>query len=143
MLKIPPALERDFFRALNRIAEPILRTGLLAPRLVTGGLIVLETTGFKSGIARRTPLVASRFGRYVFVSTGRGNSSFWVKNLQKEPRISYYLGRQQKQAKAFVIMPGKRYKTPTSLPAAIGRITDLLAPLTDKGWAFAVLKTEA
>jgi hypothetical protein len=132
-------VEREFFRMLNRVVEPAVRKGLGSPRFVLGGLIVLESMGFKTGAIRRTPLVATRLGGYVFVSTVRGDRSFWIKNLQKQPRITYYLGGKPRPARAFVMMPGKRYQRPISLPAFIGRITDFLAPYTRAGWAFAVL----
>jgi len=132
-------LEREFFRMLNRVVEPAVRKGVGSPRFVPGGLIVLETTGFKTGTLRRTPLTATRLQGHVFISTFRGDRSFWLKNLQKQPRVSYYLAGKPHQAKAFVLMPGKRYHRPKSLPRSIGRITDFLAPYTRAGWAFAVL----
>lgn len=132
-------LEREFFRMLNRVVEPAVRRGLGSPRFVPGGLIVLETTGFKTGRKRSTPLVATRLGKYVFVSTFRGDRSFWIKNLRKQPLVNYYLGGKKRAARAFVMMPGKRYQRPKSLPAPIGRITDFLAPYTGAGWGFAVL----
>ncbi len=132
-------LEREFFRMLNRVVEPAVRRGVGSPRFVPGGLIVLETIGFRSGELRRTPLVAIRLGRYVFVSTFRGERSFWVKNLVKQPRVRYYLAGKKREARAFVLKPGRRYRRPASLPAAVGAITDFLAPYTAAGWAFAVL----
>ena len=132
-------LEREFFHMLNRVVEPAVRKGLGSPRFVPGGLIVLETTGFKTGAQRRTPLAATRLQGHVFISTFRGDRSFWVKNLQKQPNIRYYLAGKPRSAKAFVMAPGKRYRRPRSLPPAIGAITDFLAPYTRAGWAFAVL----
>jgi len=132
-------LEREFFRMLNRVVEPAVRKGVGSPRFVPGGLIVLETTGFKSGVQRRTPLVATRLNGYVFVSTFRGDRSFWLKNLQKKPQVTYYLAGKPRQARAYVVKEGKRYQRPKALPPVIGRITDLLAPYTRAGWAFAVL----
>jgi len=133
------SLERGFFRTLNSVVEPAVRKGLGSPRFLPGGLIVLETTGFKTGATRRTPLVATRLGRFIFVSTFRGESSFWVKNLHKKSSINYYLGGKAREADAFVVMPGKDYQSPKSLPPAISKLTDLLAPYTRAGWAFAVL----
>lgn len=104
-----------------------------------GGLIVLESTGAKSGKARRTPLVATRFQGHVFVSTLRADRSFWVQNLQKNPQVSYYLGGKEHKAKAFVMTPDKRYRRPKTLSPVIGKIADFLAPYTKAGWAFAVL----
>jgi len=124
---------------LNRVVEPAVRRGIGSPRFVPGGLILLETIGFKTGARRRTSLVAIRLGGYVFISTARGDRSFWVKNLTRKPRVQYYLAGKTRQAKAFVMAPGKRYRRPTSLPKTIGRVTDFLAPYTKAGWAFAVL----
>lgn len=142
MLPTMQTAERRFFRALNSVVEPAVRAGILSPRHIPGGLILLESIGFKSGIKRRTPLLATRLGPYVFVSTARGERSFWVKNLQKQSKVNFYLGGRERSAKAFVMMPGKRYQRPKSLPPFITRITDFLAPLTENGWAFAILKTE-
>jgi len=132
-------LEREFFRMLNAVVEPAVRRGLGSPRFVPGGLIVVESTGFKTGTIRRTPLFATRLRGYVLVCTARGERSFWVKNLRKKPRTRYYLGGKPREARAFVLAPGKRYRRPASLPPAIGRVTDFLAPYTRAGWAFAVL----
>ena len=132
-------LERNFFRALNSVVEPAVRFGIGSPRFVPGGLIVLETVGFKSGQVRRMPLAATRLQGYVFISTFRGDRSLWVKNLEKRPRTRYYLNGKPREAKAFVMRPGKRYNRPKSLPPIIGRITDFLAPYAKAGWAFAVL----
>jgi hypothetical protein len=41
-----------------------------------------------------------------------------------------------------VVMPGKDYESPESLPPAIKAISDFLAPYTRTGWAFAVLATQ-
>jgi hypothetical protein len=121
------------------VVEPAVRRGVGSPRFVPGGLIVLESTGSKSGQKRRTPLAATRFMGHVFVSTGRADRSLWVKNLQKQPRVRYWLGGKERQGRAFVMAPGKRYRRPKSLPPAIGKITDFLAPYTGAGWAFVVL----
>jgi len=138
-IEIPKRLERDFFRLLNSVVEPAVRCGIGSPRFAPAGLILLESVGFKSGETRRTPLLATRFMGFTFISTARGERSFWVKNLQKQPRVTYYVGGKARAAKAFVMMPEKRYRRPGSLPEIIGRITDFLAPYTESGWAFAVL----
>ena len=132
-------LEREFFRKLNAVVEPAVRMGIGSPRIAPGGLIVLESVGFKSGQTRRTPLAAMRLGKYVFVSTVRGERSFWVKNLQKQPRTRYYRGGSLHEARAFVVGPGKQYRRPKSLPPLIGNLTDAFAEYAPPGWALAVL----
>jgi hypothetical protein len=132
-------IERNFFRVLNSVVEPAVRKGVASPCLLPSGLIVLESKGFKSGATRRTPLLATRLFGFVFVSTYRGERSFWVKNLQKQPSISYYLGGKPRKAKAFLMLPGKTYKRPKSMPTLVGKLTDRLSRLTGSGWSFAVL----
>ncbi len=132
-------LEREFFRKLNALVEPAVRRGLGSPRIAPAGLIVLESVGFKTGQPRRTPLAAMRLGSYVFVSTVRGERSFWVKNLQKQPRVRYFRGGREHEARAFVLAPGKKYKRPKSLPPLIGALTDAFAGHAPAGWALAVL----
>jgi deazaflavin-dependent oxidoreductase (nitroreductase family) len=133
------SIEVEFFRMLNRVVEPMVRAGLGSPRIAPSGFIVLETTGRKTGRPRRTPLAATRFGPYVVVATFRGNRSQWVRNLVAEPRIRYWLGGHARDARAFVMVEGKRFRVPTSLPPAMQQVVRFLAPYTGAGWAFGVL----
>ncbi len=41
--------EAEFFRTLNAFVEPVIMAGCGAPGLLPSGMIVLETTGAKSG----------------------------------------------------------------------------------------------
>lgn len=132
-------LERDFFRKLNAVVEPAVRRGLGSPRIAPAGLIVLETVGFKTGLTRRTPLAAMRLGNCIFVSTVRGERSFWVRNLLQQPRTRYFRGGREHDARAFVVAPGKQYRRPKSLPPLIGKLTDAFAQHAPRGWALAVL----
>ena len=139
MLEKLGSLERELFRRINAVVEPAVRRGVGSSRLTPASLIVLETTGFKSGKQRRTPLWSLRLGRYRIVSMARGNRSFWVKNLQKDPQISYYLGGKRRDSEALVIAPGGDRWPSSVLPPLLRRIIDLLARSTRQGWAFAVL----
>jgi deazaflavin-dependent oxidoreductase (nitroreductase family) len=133
------SIERQFFRNLNRLVEPLVRAGLGSPRIVPGGLIVLETRGRKSGRRVRSPLAATRFGGYVLVATARGQRSQWVLNLEAEPKARFWLGGQLRESRAFVIHEGKRFRVPKSLPRPVQLVLEVLAPYRKAGWAFAVL----
>ncbi len=76
MAKNVQKLEQKFFRALNSVVEPAVRKGIGSSRITPASLIVMETTGFKSGKMRRTPLMAMRVGKYILVATFRGGRSF-------------------------------------------------------------------
>jgi hypothetical protein len=51
--------EAEFFRTLNGLVEPAVRAGCASPGLLPTGMVVLETTGAKSGLPRRVPLLAT------------------------------------------------------------------------------------
>lgn len=133
------SLEVEFFRMLNRVVEPAVRAGLGSPRLAPSGFIVLETVGRKTGRVRRSPLAATRFGQHVIVATFRGDRSQWVLNLAAQPRTRYWLGGKSRDARAFVMHAGKRFRVPRSLPSGMRKVVRFLAPYTKAGWAFAVL----
>ncbi|MEE4661546.1 MAG: nitroreductase/quinone reductase family protein [Halieaceae bacterium] len=140
---IPPALERTFFRRLNGVVEPAVRRGFGSPRWLPAGLLVLESTGFKSGLKRRTPLWSLRLGPYMLVATVRGERSFWVKNLVKRPAVRVWRGGQENRMRAYVMAPGKGFRRPRSLPAWLQDIAQRLQPLTQQGWAFAILSPQS
>ncbi len=137
--KLPASIEREFFRRLNGVVEPAVRRGIGSPRLLPAGLIVLESTGFKSGLKRRTPLLSFSLGEYTLVATVRGDRSFWVKNLNKRRRVRYWRGGRERAANAFVVSPGKAFRRPTSLPDWLADAAARLQPLTERGVAFAIL----
>ena len=134
-----PSIETEFFRMLNRVVEPMVRAGFGSPRIVPSGLIVLEAEGRKSGRRIRSPLAATRIGSHVIVGTYRGDRSQWVKNLAAQPQTRYWLGGRVREARAFVIHEGKRFRVPKSLPPHMKAVVRFLAPYRRAGWAFAVL----
>ena len=133
------SLERAVFRRLNAVVVPAVRLGIGSPTLTPASLILLETVGFKSGMLRRTPLWSINLGRYRMVSTARGQRSFWVKNLLKQPVVSYYLGGRRRESHAIVITGGEPRSPSAGLPPAIRKLEKVLTQYTPKGWAFAIL----
>ena len=134
-----PQLEARFFRTLNRFAEPIVRAGFGSPCIVPGGLIVLETTGRRTGRTYRTPVVATLFAGRIFVSTVRGRSAQWLKNLTAEPRLRYWQGGRLHDAEAKVYCPGGEAPDQREFPAVLGPLVPLLARYVSLGAGFAVL----
>lgn len=136
-------LETTFFRNLNRVVEPAVRRGVFSPSCTPVGLILLESIGYKSGSVRSTPLLAAHLGKYTFVSTARGKRSFWVRNLQQQPDVTFHRGGKTTQATSFVVTPESGFDALDTLPPFVASIARRLARTSEKGWAFAVLQTTA
>lgn len=89
------------FRLLNATVEPAVRSGLANPLPLGAGAVVLETTGRVSKKTRRVPLLATRLGDKLVVSTVRGDSQ-WLKNIEAEPTVAVWLYGKSRPAIASV-----------------------------------------
>jgi deazaflavin-dependent oxidoreductase (nitroreductase family) len=131
--------EVEFFRFVNRWVEPQIRAGLGSPRMVPGGLIVLETRGRKTGRLSRTPLVATRIQGHVLVGTFRGERSQWPRNLAAHPETRFWRGGKPRPTTAYLSASSRVPQPLPKLPPLLRAVTALLAPYTLAGWTFAVL----
>jgi len=76
------SLTKQVWGAVNTIAEPLARSGWLGPLPIGGvGLVLLESTGRRSGHPRRRPLLAARIGDQLVVGTVRPRSD-WIANAR-------------------------------------------------------------
>ena len=104
---MPTSIDRDDLtrtacRALNSVVKPTVRAGVGNPfPPLGGGLVVLETTGRRSGEPRTVPLVASRIGDIVVVSTVRDNS-LWLANIEADDRVAVWLNGKRRTGTAMV-----------------------------------------
>lgn len=132
--------DSEFLRTLNALVEPAVRAGFGAPGLVPTGMVVLETTGAKSGLLRRVPLLATVLDGCLFVGTALGDRSGWMRNLRAEPRVRYWLRGREWRGIAFVFGPGATRPAPHRLPPLARAVTESLLPAAEVcGWRFAVI----
>lgn len=84
----------DAFGPVNRwFAAPALRAGLgpLFSTPLTGSLMLLRTTGRRSGLAREAPLGYVIRDGSVYCCAGFGPRTAWYRNLVAEPRVEVIL----------------------------------------------------
>lgn len=87
---------RHWFGRLNRwLMLPMWRLGLgwmlNAWPSVGGRLMVLITTGHRSGLPRLAPLNYSRADGYVYCLAGFGRVAHWYRNLTAQPAVEVWL----------------------------------------------------
>ncbi len=135
--------EAEFFRTLNALVELAVRAGCAAPGLLPTGMVVLETTGAKSGLPRRVPLLATILEGCLFVGTARGDRSQWLRNLRAEPRVRYWLAGREHRGAALVFAEGAPRPATQMLPPLARAVAESLLPAaTACGWQFAVISPE-
>ena len=96
------SLQRSFFAQLNPIVEPLARSSWTGPHLVGPGLVLLETTGRRSGRTRVRPLLSWRIGSTVFAGTVRPTSD-WIANLRATPASRVWLDGAPAEVDATVL----------------------------------------
>jgi deazaflavin-dependent oxidoreductase (nitroreductase family) len=96
------ALTRRFFKALNRFMLLMWRLGM-GPMLqnpYVGYIMVLNTTGHRSGLLRRAPVNYVREGDTVYCLPGFGKRTHWYRNLMADPFCQLWLPDGQWAGKA-------------------------------------------
>lgn len=88
------SIERAFFRILNRyIVVPAFESGLgwLISNPITGSIMVLKTTGRKSGITRYAPVNYAQVDGDIYCYQGRRMKGKWYLNILSNPRVEVLL----------------------------------------------------
>jgi deazaflavin-dependent oxidoreductase (nitroreductase family) len=89
------------------------RLSLLVIRLVSAGrgpavVLVLTTTGRKSGLPRQTPLQYEQVGEDYYIASARGPQADWFRNLQHNPNVQVLVGGRQFTAQAETVTDPSR-----------------------------------
>jgi len=133
----------EFFATLNALVEPAVRAGCASPGLLPTGMVLLETTGAKSGLPRRVPLLATVLEGCLFIGTARGARSQWLRNLRAEPRVRYWLAGREHGGAALVFAEGAPRPATQMLPPLARAVAEGLLPAAMAcGWQFAVISPE-
>ncbi len=92
--RVPPDLLRGLFRRMNRFMVGMFRLGL-GPYIsnpYTGYIMVITTTGRRSGLPHRTPVNFIEEAGQVYCMAGFGERSDWYRNVRANPRVHVWVG---------------------------------------------------
>jgi hypothetical protein len=92
---------QTLFRTLNRQVLPLVRAGLANPLPLGAGLVVAETTGRVSGKQRPVPLMSTRLGDRLTMSTFRPDSQ-WLANVEADPSMTVFVNGTRREGTAVV-----------------------------------------
>jgi deazaflavin-dependent oxidoreductase (nitroreductase family) len=134
------SMESEFFRALNSMVEPIARAGFASLDRWPVGVIVLQTTGRRSGKERSNPVMAMVIDGHAIVGTARGERSDWFRNLQASSHVQFWLGGERREGSALTFAPGQEHPATDHLPPLVQDAVCGMLPAVDTlGCRFAVL----
>lgn len=72
-------------------------------------ILLLTTTGRRSGLKRVTPLQYEMIGDDYYVGAARGTKSDWVRNIQSCPQVEVRVGTKKFQGTAEVVTDASRF----------------------------------
>jgi deazaflavin-dependent oxidoreductase (nitroreductase family) len=118
-------------RLFNPLVKAATNAGLAVPTVV-----ILETTGRKSGRPRRTPVGKAVDGDTVWIVAEHGRKAAYVRNIEADPRVRIKIGRRWRTGTAHVMPdddPRARQRSMPSMNATVVRLmgTDLLTVRVD------------
>ena len=95
MTRLLEPMHATFLRVNRWAALPMLRAGLgpLFSTPITGSLMILRTTGRKSGARREIPLGYAILDGNVYVIAGFGRETQWFRNILADPSVEVVLPR--------------------------------------------------
>jgi deazaflavin-dependent oxidoreductase (nitroreductase family) len=85
-------------KVFNRLVKAAVRLGLPTPSVV-----ILETTGRRSGEPRRTPVTRLLEGDTVWIVTEHGRKAGYVRNITANPAVRVRVGRRWRSGTATIL----------------------------------------
>jgi deazaflavin-dependent oxidoreductase (nitroreductase family) len=85
-------------KVFNRLVLAAARAGLPLP-----GVVILETTGRRSGEPRRVPVTRLLEGDTLWIVTEHGRKAGYVRNMAADPRVRVRAGRRWRTGTATVL----------------------------------------
>lgn len=102
----PVSFDWSKMKNIQKIHRVLYAIGL--GRLIGGIILLLTTTGRKSGLRRVTPLQYEKIGEDYYVGAARGVKADWVRNIQAFPQVDVRVGAKRFHGAAEVITDPSR-----------------------------------
>jgi deazaflavin-dependent oxidoreductase (nitroreductase family) len=77
--------------------------------LIGGFIVLLTTTGRKSGLKRVTPLQYEKIGEDYYLGAARGINADWVRNIQSNPQVEIRVGAKHLYGTAEVVTDPSKF----------------------------------
>jgi deazaflavin-dependent oxidoreductase (nitroreductase family) len=108
-------------RVFNRLVLAAAKLGLPTPSVV-----ILETTGRRSGEPRRVPVTRLIEGDTLWIVTEHGRKAAYVRNIEADARVRVRAGRRWRSGTA-TVLPGEDWRAlqrrmPSKLSSATVRL---------------------
>jgi deazaflavin-dependent oxidoreductase (nitroreductase family) len=113
LLRFNPDLLRSFLKhVLNRFMVTMFRLGLgsYVNSPWGGYIMVITTTGRKSGLPRRTPVNFLEGDDEVYCLAGFGERSDWYRNLRAKPEVQVWVGGRGWAGRAEVVTDAAEWR---------------------------------
>ena len=107
-------------RLFNPLVLAAARAGLPTPSVV-----ILETTGRRSGKTRRVPVTRMIEGDTLWIVTEHGRRAAYVRNIEADPRVRVRIGRRWRAGTASILSDddwrARQRRMPNKLNSAMVR----------------------
>ena len=103
----PVAFDWAKMKNIQKIHRVLYAIGL-GP-LIGGFIVLLATTGRKSGKKRVTPLQYEKIGDDYYLGAARGVKADWVCNIQSNPQVELRVGAKHFQGTAEVVTDPSKF----------------------------------
>jgi deazaflavin-dependent oxidoreductase (nitroreductase family) len=103
----PVAFDWSKMKNIQKIHRVLYALGL-GP-VIGGFIVLLTTTGRKSGKKRVTPLQYEKIGEDYYLGAARGLNADWVRNIQSNPQVELRVGAKHIRGTAEIVTDPSRF----------------------------------
>jgi deazaflavin-dependent oxidoreductase (nitroreductase family) len=103
----PTTFDWSKMKNIQKIHRVLYAVGL-GP-VIGGFIVLLTTTGRKSGKKRVTPLQYEKIGADYYLGAARGLNADWVRNIQSNPQVELRVGAKHLHGTAEIVADPSRF----------------------------------